>query len=118
MILGRPFLATSNALINCHSGLMKLMFRNMTVDLDIFNLERQPSDPSNQPLDVNLIQRLPSEYFENEYIESNFSYNDQNFEKFFDEEIMLLDELNQMTNHMSSTRWEHGPEPLNFELKS
>ena len=27
VILGRPFLATSNALINCRSGLMKLTFR-------------------------------------------------------------------------------------------
>ena len=39
VILGRPFLATSNALINCRSGLMKLTFGNMTIDLNIFNLE-------------------------------------------------------------------------------
>ena len=39
VILGRPFLATLNALINCHSGLMKLAFNNMTIDLNIFNLE-------------------------------------------------------------------------------
>ena len=44
-------------------------------------------------LDVNLIQELPSEHFEDEYIESNFGYTDQTFEKFFDEEIMLLNEL-------------------------
>jgi hypothetical protein len=30
VILGRPFLATSNALINCRNGLMKLSFGNMT----------------------------------------------------------------------------------------
>ena len=41
VILGRPFLATLSALINCRSGLMKLTFGNMTVDLNIFNLERQ-----------------------------------------------------------------------------
>ena len=45
VILGRPFLATSNALINCCSGLMKLTFGNMTIDLNIFNLGKQPSDP-------------------------------------------------------------------------
>ena len=45
LILGRPFLATSNALINCRSGLMmKLTFDNMTIDLNIFNLGNQPSD--------------------------------------------------------------------------
>lgn len=30
-ILGRPFLATSNAIINCRNGVMKLSFGNMTV---------------------------------------------------------------------------------------
>jgi hypothetical protein len=28
MILGRPFLATANALINCRSGVMKISFGN------------------------------------------------------------------------------------------
>ena len=30
MILGRPFLATSNAIINCRNGVMQLTFGNMT----------------------------------------------------------------------------------------
>jgi len=38
VILGRLVLATSNALINCRNGMMKLSFRNMTVELNIFNL--------------------------------------------------------------------------------
>ena len=37
-ILGRPFLATSNALINCRNGMLKLSFGNMIVRLNIFNL--------------------------------------------------------------------------------
>ncbi|XP_024021736.1 uncharacterized protein LOC112091708 [Morus notabilis] len=32
IILGRPFLATANALINCRNGLMKISFRNMTLE--------------------------------------------------------------------------------------
>ncbi|RVW40854.1 Retrovirus-related Pol polyprotein from transposon 412 [Vitis vinifera] len=35
IILGRPFLATSNAIINCRNGLMQLTFGNMTLDLNI-----------------------------------------------------------------------------------
>ena len=31
IILGRPFLATANALINCRNGLMKISFGNMTL---------------------------------------------------------------------------------------
>ena len=37
IILGRPFLATANALINCQSGVMQLTFGNMTVELNIFH---------------------------------------------------------------------------------
>jgi len=43
MILGCPFLATDNALINCRNGMMKLSFGNMTLELNIFNIQRHPS---------------------------------------------------------------------------
>ena len=36
VILGRPFLATSNALINCRNGKMTLSFGNMTLELNVF----------------------------------------------------------------------------------
>ena len=36
VILGRPVLATVNALINCRNGLMNLSFGNMTLELNIF----------------------------------------------------------------------------------
>ena len=32
IILGRPFLATSNAIINCRNGVMQLTFGNMTLE--------------------------------------------------------------------------------------
>ena len=38
IILGRPFLATTNAIINCRNGLMQLTFGDMTLELNIFNL--------------------------------------------------------------------------------
>nr|WP_164990771.1 hypothetical protein [Pseudomonas protegens] len=44
VILGRPFLATSNALIDCRNGLMKLSFGNMTLEMNIFNICKQPGD--------------------------------------------------------------------------
>lgn len=37
VILGRPFLAMSNAIINCRNGVLKLSFGNMTVELNVFN---------------------------------------------------------------------------------
>jgi hypothetical protein len=44
VILGRPFLPTSNALINCRNGLMKLSFENMILEMNIFNICKQPGD--------------------------------------------------------------------------
>jgi len=44
VILGRPFLATANALINCRNGMMRLSFGNMNVELNIFNMQRKPSE--------------------------------------------------------------------------
>ena len=41
IILGRPFLATSNAIINCWNGVMQLTFGNMTLELNIFHLSKR-----------------------------------------------------------------------------
>ena len=38
IILGRPFLAPSNAIINCRNGVMQMTFGNMTLELNIFHL--------------------------------------------------------------------------------
>ena len=41
IILGRPFLVTSNAIINCRNGVMQLTFGNMTLELNIFHLGKR-----------------------------------------------------------------------------
>ena len=41
IILGRPFLATANAIINCRNGVMQLTFGNMTLELNIFHLSNK-----------------------------------------------------------------------------
>ena len=41
IIVGRPFLATSNAIINCRNGVMQLTFGNMTLELNIFHLSKR-----------------------------------------------------------------------------
>jgi hypothetical protein len=40
IILGRPFLVTTNALINCRTRAMEISFGNMTVELDIFDISK------------------------------------------------------------------------------
>ena len=41
IILGRPFLATSNAIFNCQNGFIQLIFGNMTLELNIFHLSKK-----------------------------------------------------------------------------
>ena len=41
IILGRPFFATANAIINCRNGVMQLTFGNMTLELNIFHLSNK-----------------------------------------------------------------------------
>ncbi|RVW61706.1 Retrovirus-related Pol polyprotein from transposon 297 [Vitis vinifera] len=48
IILGRPFLATSNAIINCRNGVMQLTFGNMTLELNIFHLCKRHLHPEEE----------------------------------------------------------------------
>ena len=41
IILGRPFLATSNVIINCRKGVIHFTFGNMTLELNIFHLRKK-----------------------------------------------------------------------------
>jgi hypothetical protein len=63
VILRRPFLATANALINCRSGVMKISFGNMTVELNIFHIKKQPLD-YDQMNQVCLIEEILDEVVE------------------------------------------------------
>ena len=44
VILGWPLFATANALINCGTGVLKISFGNMIVELNIFNINNQSLD--------------------------------------------------------------------------
>ena len=57
VILGRPFLATTNAIIHCRGGLMTLSFGNMTVNLNIFNVIKEIRDDEDV-CEVNMIDSM------------------------------------------------------------
>ena len=48
IILGIPFLATANAIINCRNGVMQLTFGNMTLELNIFHLNNKQKSLENE----------------------------------------------------------------------
>ncbi|WJZ97355.1 hypothetical protein VitviT2T_015964 [Vitis vinifera] len=64
IILGRPFLATSNAIINYRNGLMQLTFGNMTLELNIFYMSKKLITPEEEegPEEVCLIDALVEEH--------------------------------------------------------
>ena len=62
VILGGPFL-TSNAIINCKNGLIKLAFGNMTMNLNVFNLCKQ-SGNDEEVHEVNRIDTLVEQHMD------------------------------------------------------
>lgn len=54
-ILRRPLLATSNTIIYCCSGSIRLSFANMILDLNILNIKCQHTYPFDESLDVSVI---------------------------------------------------------------
>ena len=69
VILGRPFLATTNAIIHYRGGLMTLYFGNMIVNLNIFNVIKEIGDQEDV-CEVNMIDSVVLNYVD------NVSYND------------------------------------------
>ena len=68
IILGRPFLATCDAIIHVRGGLLKLSFENMSVELNMFNTVGQLGDLENVR-EVNLIDSIVQEHFERESVD-------------------------------------------------
>ena len=66
IILGRPFLATSNAIINCRNGVMQLTFGNMTLELNIFHLCKNHIHPEEEEglEEVCMIDTLMEEHYD------------------------------------------------------
>ena len=71
IILGRPFLATTNALINCRNGRMKITFGSMTAELNIFNVNPQQLVDEECEY-VNFIKATPQEEFNKNCFSNSF----------------------------------------------
>ena len=62
IILGRPFLATFNAIINFRNEFMQLTFGNMTLELNIFHLSKKHMQPVEEgPKEVCIIDTILEE---------------------------------------------------------
>ncbi|RVW29377.1 hypothetical protein CK203_108771 [Vitis vinifera] len=84
IILGRPFLATSNAIINCRNGLMQLTFGNMTLDLNIFYMSKKQITPEEEegPEELCIIDTLVEEHC-NQHMQDKLNESLVNLRKVF-----------------------------------
>ena len=71
VILGRPFLATANAIIHCRGGLMTLSFGKMTVNLNIFNVIKGMG-VEEDVCEVNMVDSVVQKYLDNVSYEDPF----------------------------------------------
>ncbi|RVW98970.1 hypothetical protein CK203_033739 [Vitis vinifera] len=79
IILGIPFLATSNAIINYRNGVMQLTFGNMTLELNIFYMCNKQFHPGEEerPEEVCMIDNLVEEHCDQKMLEDlNESFGD------------------------------------------
>ncbi|RVW62059.1 Transposon Ty3-I Gag-Pol polyprotein, partial [Vitis vinifera] len=91
IILGRPFLATSNAILNCRNGLMQLTFGNMTLDLNIFYMSKKQITPEEEegPEELCIIDTLVEEHC-NQNMKDKLNESLVNFEEGLSESPTML----------------------------
>ena len=71
IILRRPFLATLNAIINRRNGVMRLTFGNMTLELNIFHLNKKHVHTKEEDLEeVCLIDTIVEEQCEQQQLQA------------------------------------------------
>jgi hypothetical protein len=114
VILGRPFLATANACINCRTGVMEISFGNMKVRLNIFNAFQHAPD-QNECFFVDHIEEyvedsLPGLLAEDplEACLAHFGFEDFDTDQYLDEVHELLETAASADFHP----WRLPKEPL------
>jgi hypothetical protein len=119
VILGRPFLATANALINCRTRVMKISFGNMTVELNIFDISKK-SRESDEVGSVCVIEEILEEVMEESSIRDPLEACFAQFGKGLDLDV-LLEQANAILEFspLESNKKEEAavPEPPKKELK-
>ena len=102
---------------------MRLNYGDLTVTLNIFNLDKQLIIELDETFEVNMIEDFSEEeedLIEDE-IEFDLSYFDQSFEEIFEDELMFVEEANELTQCRThkSNNWYNPPlEPIISEPKS
>ncbi|KAH9744111.1 hypothetical protein KPL70_003549 [Citrus sinensis] len=112
IILGQPFLTTADAHIQCRTGNMQLSFGNMTMELNIFNIAKQPHNADDGIVDVDLIDTLVDNTFlsnlSDDLLQTCLTHFGLDFDigRSVDEVNALLDSASSMDNNKWKSRVE------------
>jgi len=113
VILGRPFLATADAVIRRRNGVITLSFENMTVELNIFHTSSQPSIMDEHE-EVNMIDVSVNHTFEEFYykdpLEKCLAHFGMNFD--IEQSIKEVNTLLDSVPIMDTNLWRPNVEPL------
>ena len=107
VILGRPFLATSNAIIHYSGGLMTLSFGNMTVNLNIFNVIKEIGDDEDV-CEVNMIESVVRNYVDHVSHDDPLKYclvSPSYVEKVTTSELEFLQSIIEHSEVMEANGW-------------
>ncbi|XP_026419888.1 uncharacterized protein LOC113315855 [Papaver somniferum] len=107
---GRPFLATSNANINCRNRVLKLSFGNMTVELNVFNVSKQHVDlDDNDVHEINMIESVTQDSLTSILSIDPLQACLENFNlEFYDDEyISEVQSLLESVPQMDVTKWQN-----------
>ena len=74
VILGRPFLEIANALINYKNCLRNLSFGNMTLELNVFNMCRQPNEENKNDDEIDEQKELVGILYRGKYSKRDFFF--------------------------------------------
>ncbi|KAL6551317.1 hypothetical protein OROMI_021805 [Orobanche minor] len=117
IILGRPFLATSDAIINCRNGIVKFSFGNMTVELNMFNISQQHDD-HDDVYEVNMIESMGPYFFpkinDDDLFENCLAHFGLDFD--IDSSIDEVNSLLESTPLLDNDKWKAKPEPLESQM--
>ena len=114
VILGRPFLATANAIMHCRGSLMTLSFGNMTVNLNIFNVIKGMGDEEDIG-EINMVESVVQKYLDN--VSHEDPLKSCLVSQSWDEEVTTLESefLHSIIEHkdvLEANRWAPKFEPL------
>ena len=103
VILCRLFLATANVFINYRNGIMNLSFGNMTLELNVFNMCKQPYDEDNENESMELIKPILEEHIQERSLsdpmdncEANFLESNKQLELDISDNFSLFDSSQEL----------------------